>query len=55
MTASDKQVDRIVARATAQDPVAARLHAVLRSFRNAGNDPDGYARDLLALSALLER
>ncbi len=55
MTASDKQVDRIVARATAEHPVADQLHATLRSYANAGNDPDRYARDLVKLAKLLER
>ncbi len=55
MTASDKQVDRAVAQAAQRDPFVAQMHAVLRGFQNAGNDPDGYVRELTALARLLQR
>lgn len=54
MTASDKQVDRLVDRAADRDPLVEQLHATLRAFQNAGNDPDGYVRALTALARRLE-
>lgn len=55
MTASDKQVDRLVAKAAGGDPLVAQVHAVLRGFQNAGNDPEGYVRELTALARMLQR
>ena len=55
MTASDKQVDRAVAKAAERDPLVAQLHATLRGFQNAGNNPDAYVRELTALARLLRR